>query len=108
MIELAGLVPGEVRKVIPVEQGLRHGILQFVYIFFRNRQKGYSSRTRIKTLAAFDYTLQQGVCQKGYSSRTRIKTLYTLEYRENLTKVRKVIPVEQGLRLTLGLGFLIL
>ena len=61
------------------------------------RQKGYSSRTRIKTkyLNISSFFVSQS--QKGYSSRTRIKTPGQERF-PSPAEVRKVIPVEQGLR----------
>ena len=61
-----------VRKVIPVEQGLRpsaNGSFSGCAVMC---QKGYSSRTRIKTKIHMKNTIYSS--QKGYSSRTRIKT----------------------------------
>ena len=64
-----------VRKVIPVEQGLRpsaNGSFSGCAVMC---QKGYSSRTRIKTMLRYlTIILPTAYSQKGYSSRTRIKT----------------------------------
>ena len=87
----------QVRDHIPLEQGLRLILLFFGWIPVI-RQRPYSIRTRIKTMAR-DVSSRNPISgQRPYSIRTRIKTYCRFNPYTVFPFVRDHIPLEQGLR----------
>ncbi len=96
MIESLNLCEYVVREHIPLEQGLRHPISRDKR-GFRRCQRAYSIRTRIKTITSEMCNILIGSRQRAYSIRTRIKTVVTTAV-NGKNYVREHIPLEQGLR----------